>query len=63
MTRLGRLADRMLSAFVPTATAAAATCWTEPECRLCSPLRSKMCWIEYCDGVYRSGFCEDCDTC
>ena len=63
MTRIGRLADRVLSAFVPEAVAAAASCITVIDCRLCSSTKAKMCFTEYCDGKYRTGYCHECGSC
>lgn len=65
MNRIGRLADRMLSALVPhtTAAASALACTVVKECRLCAPTRAKLCYVQYCDGEYRSGFCNECGSC
>jgi hypothetical protein len=65
MTRIGRLADRMLAAFVPQATAAASAtaCYTVVDCRYCASTYSKTCFTEYCDGVYRTGYCYECGSC
>ena len=64
MTRIGSVADRMLSAFVPhtTAAAAAAACTTYQYCQQCGSYW-KMCWSQYCNGVYRNGFCNSCGSC
>lgn len=64
MTMINRLADRMLSAFVPNATAAAsaAACVYVEHCQRCGS-SWKWCLSQYCDGVYRSGFCDVCGTC
>ena len=64
MTRIERLADRMLSAFVPQATAAAssAACITYIDCRACGS-SYKICFTQYCNGVYRTGFCNSCGSC
>lgn len=65
MNRIGKLADRMLSALVPhtTAAAAASACQVYTYCQTCSSTRAKICFAQYCDGVYRSGFCNECGSC
>lgn len=63
MTRIGRLADRMLSTLVPRATAAASACEIRTECRPCTMIDAKGCFLQYCNGVYRTGFCHGCGSC
>lgn len=67
MKLVRRLSDRMLSVFVPQATAAAASaqeCWNERECRNCGGATFfKFCWSQWCDGQYVSGGCGRCGYC
>ncbi|WP_117209831.1 hypothetical protein [Allorhizocola rhizosphaerae] len=62
---VGRLADRMLSIFVPRATAAAAStmgCTNYFWCQACGS-SLKSCWSQYCDGQYVNGKCGTCGWC
>ncbi|WP_162907957.1 hypothetical protein [Allorhizocola rhizosphaerae] len=70
MRLVERMSDRMLSLFVPRATAAAATtqaCYDVHYCQSCSNehgvLLKKFCWAQYCNGSYVNGGCGRCGYC
>ncbi len=64
MNTIERMADRVLSVFVPraTAAAAAAACTVVTYCQPCGS-SYKRCFAQYCNGQYRSGFCNECGSC
>ncbi len=65
MNTIERMADRVLSVFVPRATAAAAAvagCEVITYCQPCGS-KYKRCFAQYCDGKYRSGFCNESGSC
>ncbi|HWO58952.1 MAG TPA: hypothetical protein VNO31_02765 [Umezawaea sp.] len=63
MNMIERMAERMLSAFAPRATAAAASgCVWNTYCQRCGS-SWKVCIAQYCNGVYRNGFCNECGSC
>lgn len=65
MSKIGRLTDRIVSAFVPKTAASAANCYTKIVCRFnCgSNIVGKVCYLQYCDGEYRTGYCDGCGGC
>jgi len=60
MTRAaGRMADRLLSMFVPTTTAAASPYF----CESCSSTRARLCaWRQNSNGTYEK-VCSGCGSC
>ncbi|GAA2707947.1 hypothetical protein ACFY2R_20460 [Micromonospora olivasterospora] len=65
MKRIGQLADRMVSAFVPKTTASAvsaAGCTDYYYCQACGS-SLKSCWSQWCDGRYINGACGLCGYC